>query len=291
MTDRSEHGAIRPVEDYHLKGEVSVLGRGAFRALSHSGGQFSVDFPECVFISVKLNEQRSRGRVRGLGDYEKMSRIGSVTIGVPDHLFDIDIVGSAHVAQAQLSLQMLERHWMEDHDAELRVGDIPPLMAGQDPILAGLITRAILGAEQESSARAVATRLLQRRDEARGRLIERIPRKGGVPPTRLRRVIDFVQANLQSNVTLSSMAEQASMSPFHFARAFRAETGMSAYDYLLERRLTEAINLLRDGKGLLDEIALRSGFTHSNHLGRFLRRKFGVGGRDMRSLLHARSPV
>ena len=276
---------MRPVEDYGLRGEIGERKNGAFRSLRHSGASFTVDFSDCVFVNAKLNEQKARGRIWGRGDYEENSRIGNITIGVPGCRFDIDIVGYAHVAQTEISLEQLRRYSVEDHDTDLRIEDLPPVMAGQDPILVGLISRAVLGGEQEFSARAVAARLLERRDEARGRVSRRLTRKGGIPPARLRRVTEYVREKLQGPITLEMMAEQAAMSPFHFARAFRVETGMSAYSYLVERRLTRAIDLLREGKEPIDAIAMRSGFTHSSHLGRFLRQRFGVSGRDMRSVL------
>jgi AraC-like DNA-binding protein len=53
--------------------------------------------------------------------------------------------------------------------------------------------------------------------------------KGGIPRHLLRRVLDYVEGHLEEDLSLSSLAKEATMSIFHFSRAFRQSTGQSPY--------------------------------------------------------------
>lgn len=61
---------------------------------------------------------------------------------------------------------------------------------------------------------------------------------------RLRTVRDFVRANLHRDLRLAEMAAASGLSTHHFARAFKATTGVPPYRYVLEERLSMACKLL-----------------------------------------------
>jgi len=90
----------------------------------------------------------------------------------------------------------------------------------------------------------------------------------------LERVLAFVDAHLDGELTLTKLADIAAMSPFHFLRSFRLATGATPGRFVRTRRLERARSLLGSG-GDVRPIARRFGF---NRLGRFLaayRRQFG----------------
>jgi AraC family transcriptional regulator len=78
------------------------------------------------------------------------------------------------------------------------------------------------------------------------------------------------------DLSLSSLAQEATMSVFHFSRAFRQSTGQSRYQYVLHRRIEVAKMLLRDGELTVGEISLRTGFVQQNHFARLFQKKTGV---------------
>jgi AraC-like DNA-binding protein len=93
-----------------------------------------------------------------------------------------------------------------------------------------------------------------------------------LPPVRLRRVIDFIEANLAEPLTLDLLAHVAGLSVFHFARVFRQATGHSPYRYVSERRLLLAQRLLMSPELSVHEIALACGFSrHANFSAAFAR--------------------
>ena len=74
-------------------------------------------------------------------------------------------------------------------------------------------------------------------------------------------LIDWIEANLQHEVTLAEMAARAGMSSRTFQRRFRDLTGQSPGEFLMTRRLRHACDLLERQAALsLDDIATASGF-------------------------------
>lgn len=74
-------------------------------------------------------------------------------------------------------------------------------------------------------------------------------------------LIDWIEANLQREVTLAEMAARAGMSSRTFQRRFRDLTGQSPGEFLMTRRLRHACDLLEHKASLsLDDIAIASGF-------------------------------
>src|SRR6266446_3209343 len=61
---------------------------------------------------------------------------------------------------------------------------------------------------------------------------------------RLRRVVDYVRGHLADNLTLVPVADVAGMTPHHFARLFKAATGMLPYRFVLLQRISRAGTLL-----------------------------------------------
>jgi AraC family transcriptional regulator len=90
-------------------------------------------------------------------------------------------------------------------------------------------------------------------------------------PSRLKRVEEFMRANLAQPVSLRDIAAAAGMSLYHFARGFRQATGRPPHRYLLELRLCEARTLLHDPRLPIGEIARTVGYAHSHFTAVFAR--------------------
>ena len=92
----------------------------------------------------------------------------------------------------------------------------------------------------------------------------------------------YIEENLGSPMTIAEIANATNLSPFHFSRLFRASTGLSPYQYVLDRRTERAAQLLRETRLSIHEIARQSGFNDQSHLGRYIRLKYGVTPKAMR---------
>ncbi len=52
--------------------------------------------------------------------------------------------------------------------------------------------------------------------------------------------IEYIEKNLTSELLLSDIAKIAAYSPFHYQRLFQVLTGYTLYEYIRNRRLSEA---------------------------------------------------
>jgi len=90
------------------------------------------------------------------------------------------------------------------------------------------------------------------------------------------RVIDYVEAGIDEDLRLASLAEVAAMSVYHFARSFRKTVGMSPHAYVLSRRLTRAHAMLRRSEDGLAQVALSCGFSSQAHFTTAFHRNLGI---------------
>ena len=95
-------------------------------------------------------------------------------------------------------------------------------------------------------------------------------------PFRLRRSLDFIEAQLGSQIGVGDIAAASGISRFHFSRAFRQTTGSSPYAYLLGRRIAAAKMLLVHSERPLGEIAEQCGFASLNQFSRMFKRDAGI---------------
>jgi AraC family transcriptional regulator len=89
---------------------------------------------------------------------------------------------------------------------------------------------------------------------------------------RLRRVVEFIQSSLGSEIVLDELAEVADLSPNYFVSAFRRATGKTPHRYLNEQRVVRACELLRDPHRSIAEVSLAVGFSSQSHLTTVFRR-------------------
>jgi AraC family transcriptional regulator len=99
---------------------------------------------------------------------------------------------------------------------------------------------------------------------------------------RLRRVLDYIAQHLDGDITVARLAGVACLSPFHFARMFRASMGVSPHRYVSQQRLESAMVLLASGQRPLSDIALSCRFSSQASFSRAFRRATGVTPGDYR---------
>ncbi len=100
-------------------------------------------------------------------------------------------------------------------------------------------------------------------------------KRGGLSPTKLRKVATLVEQRMGSEMSLEELATAAGLSVFHFARVFRQSTGMSPFQYVLKRRIERARELLLEPHARIGDIALECGFCDQAHLTRHFKRITG----------------
>ena len=99
---------------------------------------------------------------------------------------------------------------------------------------------------------------------------------GGLPPARLRRVLDYIEAHLGEDTSLRQLAELVRLSPDHFAALFRQSIGLPPHRYVLERRIVRAKELLAGDRLTLAEIGYALGYTSQPHFITMFRKLTGM---------------
>jgi transcriptional regulator GlxA family with amidase domain len=105
----------------------------------------------------------------------------------------------------------------------------------------------------------------------------------------LRELQRQVLEDVAADHTVEAMAARAHMSARHFARAFRAETGMTPARYVERVRLEAARRHLEEGSEAVAAIALRCGFGTAETMRRAFLRLLGVGPAEYRRRFQAQA--
>jgi AraC family transcriptional regulator len=153
--------------------------------------------------------------------------------------------------------------------------DLPHLRAAMWAVDAELAAGGAGGRlAAESFANVLAVHLIRHvqtpRSPARGR-------DGTLPRARLRAVVEYVEEHLDASASLDQLAAVARLSVYHFARQFKAATGLPPHQYVIARRVERAKELLQTGTDLsLAEVAAYAGFSDQSQFSHHFKRLIGV---------------
>ena len=90
------------------------------------------------------------------------------------------------------------------------------------------------------------------------------------------KLAEFIEAGLTRRLTLADLARVAELSPFHFARCFKATTGLAPHQYVLARRIELAKRLIMTTRQSVQEVAWSVGFENISHFRRQFAAQVGV---------------
>lgn len=109
---------------------------------------------------------------------------------------------------------------------------------------------------------------------------------GGLSGYRLRRALEFINENLEEDLSLSEVAEAVGLSQYHFARAFRRSTGLTPQQYLVQQRINLTKELLLNGDLPLVEVSIQAGFKNQSHFTTLFRKFTGFTPKTFREAKH-----
>ncbi len=89
-------------------------------------------------------------------------------------------------------------------------------------------------------------------------------------------VIDHIEDNITSALTLKSVSEQFHFSAYHFARLFKVITGISVKQYILGRKLAVACDTLVQKHRSVTDTAFEFGFEYPEVFSRTFKKQLGV---------------
>lgn len=106
------------------------------------------------------------------------------------------------------------------------------------------------------------------------RFTERAGRAEPGSPSRgqLFRSRDYIVDHFSDNITLAQLSDVASLSPFHFLRAFTNTFGLPPHQFQIKVRISKALVCLRSGMPISQ---INAGFSDQSHLTRHLSKQLG----------------
>jgi AraC family transcriptional regulator len=105
------------------------------------------------------------------------------------------------------------------------------------------------------------------------------PARGGLAPWQERRAREILRANIKCGVALKEVARECGLSVGHFSHAFRRTLGVTPHKWLIEQRIAQFKEKLRDGGLSLSAVAAECGFSDQSHLTRIFRQAVGCAWR------------
>jgi AraC family transcriptional regulator len=101
---------------------------------------------------------------------------------------------------------------------------------------------------------------------------------------RLGLVDEIIEARMDSSLTVAEIARHLGLSSGFLNRAFKAATGKTPHDYIIDRRISRARLLLRRSDLGLADVAAASGFASHAHMTNQFRRRLGTSPSRLRDL-------
>ncbi len=191
--------------------------------------------------------------------------------------------GNPQILQIYLRRSIYQDVVGEMYGCDVSGAEVVPRFAFLDPLLEQLaitITTALRddtiedGLYVDTLAHLIAAHLARRYSVRSRALHGAVPGVASGP--RMRRLIEFVEENLDRDLSLAAMAREVGISPLYLPRAFRSAIGQSPHQYVLARRIERARELLRDTDLSIADVALSAGFSSQSHLSHWFVRLVGV---------------
>ena len=166
--------------------------------------------------------------------------------------------------------------------------ELLPLFATPDPLMyqIGVNLKSAMMKQSKTSrlyaetlVNTLALHLLENYCTTRPNLRECII--GQLPRYKLQKVIDYIDAYLDRDLSLKELSSLVQMSPHYFSQLFKASTGKTPHQYVINCRIERAKKLIGQDKLTLAEIATQVGFADQSHLNRHFKK---VSWRNAKSL-------
>ncbi len=239
----------------------------------------AVEDPECDGIVLPLRGAFMRHVSRTREVIADSGHAQFFAVGVP-HRISHPVTDRDDCLTLDLSAEVLREVLIAETGTE-RLGDLgthallpPATLAARSLLCRRLRLGVASELETEETALAIA------------RVALRAARRRNLHVTRGRANVDVVRFTLletpEEKWTLSALARLAGASPYHLARRFRAETGVSIHQYQTRARLARAIDLVLDTPHDLTSIAHDLGFASHSHFTSVFHRMVGATPSELR---------
>ena len=245
---------------------------------------------DCTQITIAMNPAQVRGEWQGEnGRIERREMNGDMAWIIPpgvEHVIHFD--RPATLIHLYLTESFFNR-MVEDAPDAVEMSLIPSILI-RDPFLVELAKSLYRESREghltelftQSVATLTATHLV-RAYSNRNQVFHSY--RGGMGPSRERRVLSYIAEHLNESITLEDLAKVAEISPNYLIALFRQSVGMTPHKYVILKRVEQAHTLLKNRDLALLEIAHRCGFQDQSQFTTVFRRYTGVTPGQLRRSL------
>ncbi len=108
-------------------------------------------------------------------------------------------------------------------------------------------------------------------------------RKTEIHPV-VKKVCDYLDKNLSQDISLEDAADYAGVSSFYLSKLFKEEKGETFINFISDKRLEKARQLLADTELSIKEITAEVGYNDQNYFSRIFKNKYGLSPKEYRKV-------
>lgn len=247
-----------------------------------------VDLLRARFVTQRFSKHFHDGFALGcIEDGAMRFRYKGETVTAPKGQVNLVVPGEPHDGHgatgdgwAYRMFYLRPEALLEAAEHLMRCPNLPNFRGGvlDDPNLAACVgaTHRILEREDVSSLEKetrllwLLTHWISRHADERGEF----PRDGREHRA-VERAREIIRAQFAEDISLTGLAREAGLSPFHLVRVFENQIGVTPHTYLTQTRVERARDRLT-GRERLADIAAECGFSDQAHLTRLFKRQIGI---------------
>lgn len=89
------------------------------------------------------------------------------------------------------------------------------------------------------------------------------------------KILKYIEANLSQNLTLYQISSYVNLTKEYTATLFKKETGKTIIDYVNERKMIIAKNMIDSGQTCLKDVAFSLGFDNYSYFSKLFKKHYG----------------
>ncbi len=238
-------------------------------------------------VAVSMEPHHLQLNWLGGPSFSGIAEVGTVSVFPASRSYIARWQGRSHSLMLQIAAPFVAAALFEDGDS---IVNLEPVFAEKDPFIAHAIhalhnlardPRGDACSYGQTLAIAVAAHV-GRRYGVRAPPRRPPPLPALIDAGKLHRIDAFIDARIDSQVSLGDLAALFGMSVFRFARVFKLATGVPPHQYVLRRRIERAKSMLRIAAATVADVALECGFASQSHFTDAFHRAVGTTPRRFR---------